>query len=120
MSLLSEWYHTNKLYLNVNKTVLVKFWSDGKNFEVNTNGVNIVNSSHTKFLGIMIDENLSWKIHVNVVMNRVKTNKQLLTKSKNLLNIESLKGVYHVLIYSHLPNLQFNSMGQYDQLSIKR
>ena len=69
---------------------------------MNVNGVNIVNSSHTKFLGIVLDEYLIWKHHVNTVMDRVKTNKKLLTNAKNLLNAKTLKGVYHMHTYSHL------------------
>ena len=61
MSILTEWYQANKLSLNINKTVLIKFWTDEKNFDIKVDGVNIVNSSHTKFLGIMVDDCLTWK-----------------------------------------------------------
>ena len=83
MSILTEWYQANKLSLNINKTILVKFWPDGENFDIKVDGVNIVNSSHTKFLGIMVDDCLTWKSHVNAVMNGVRTNKKLLTNTKN-------------------------------------
>ena len=102
MSILTNWYRANKLSLNVNKTVLLKFWPDGKNFDIKIEGVNIVNSSHTKFLGIMVDDCLTWKQHVNAVMNRARTKKKLLTNAKNLLNVEALRNVYQGHIYSHL------------------
>ena len=50
----------------------------------------------------MVDDCLTWKAHVNAVMNRAKTNKKLLTNAKNLLNTETLIGVYQAHIYSHL------------------
>ena len=100
MSILNEWYRVNSL--NVNKTVLLKFWPDGKAFDAEVDGTHIVNSNHTKFLGLMVHDCLTWRQHVNAVMNRVKINKKLLTNAKNLLNIDALKGVYHGHIYSHL------------------
>ena len=94
MSILTNWYRANKLSLNVNKTVLLKFWPDGKKFDIEVEGVNIVNSSHTKFLGIMVDDCLTLKHHVNAVMNRIRSNKKLLTDAKNLLNVNALRNVY--------------------------
>ena len=95
MSILTEWYRANKLSLNVNKTFLLKFWPDGKAFDVEVDSTHIVNSNHTKLLELMVDDCLTWRQHVNVVTNRVKINKKLLTNAKNLLNIDALKGVYH-------------------------
>ena len=90
MALLTDWYRANKLSLNVAKTVLVKFWSDRKEFSVGINGVKIVNSDKTKFLGLMVDECLSWRDHANLVLNKIKTNKTLLTNAKNILDTKSL------------------------------
>ena len=104
MSILTEWYRANKLSLNVNKTVLLKFWPDGKAFDVEVDGTHIVKSNHAKFLGLMVDDCLTWRQHVNAVMNRVKINKKLLTNAKNLLTIDALKSVYHGHVYSHLTN----------------
>ena len=41
MSLLMSWYKANKLSLNINKTVLIKYWPDGKCFDVEIEGVQI-------------------------------------------------------------------------------
>ena len=50
----------------------------------------------------MVDDCLTWKQHVNVVMNRVIINKKILTNAKYLLNIDALKSVYHGHTCSHL------------------
>ena len=65
MILLMDWYRANKLSLNVNKTVLLKFWSDNKPFKQNVNGVEICNTTKTKFLGVTLGDSLMWKDHVN-------------------------------------------------------
>ena len=102
MSICTNWYRANKLSLNVNKMVLLKFWTDGKKFDIEVESVNIVNLSHPKFLGIMVDDCLTWKHHVNAVTNRVRSNRKLLTNAKNLLNANALRNIYQGHIYSHL------------------
>ena len=71
MSLQMSWYKANKLPLNINKTVLLKYWPDGKCFDVEIEGVQITNKSHTKFLGIHVDKCLTWKEQANKVINRI-------------------------------------------------
>ena len=102
MALLSEWYKANKLSLNVHKTVLLKFWPEGKSFDINIEGVPLVNEHHVKFLGVWLDDCLTWKEHSNTVLNKVKANYKLLTNANNILDEKSLKATYHAHIYSHL------------------
>ena len=52
MSILTDWYQANQLSLNVNKTVLIKFWPESKPFTVNVGNVVLSNSKSTKSLGI--------------------------------------------------------------------
>ena len=102
MALLSEWYKPSKLSLKVHKTVLLKFWPEGKSFDINIEGVPSVNEYHVKFLGVWLDDSLRWKEHSNTVLNRVKANHKLLTNAKNMLDEKSLKAMYHAHIHSHL------------------
>ena len=100
--LLLNWYKANKLSLKLCKTVLLKFWPDNNAFEINVNGIWLQNEKYTKFLGIFVDDTLSWKEHANKVINRVHVNRKLLSNSKNLLSANALRNVYHAHIYSHL------------------
>ena len=102
MALLSDWYRANKLSLNVHKTVLLKFWPEGKSFDINIEGVPLINDHHVKFLGVWLDDCLTWKEHSNAVLNRVKANQKLLTNAKNMLDEKSLMTIYNAHIYSHL------------------
>ena len=72
MSILTDWFRANKLSLNVSKLVLLKFWPEGKKFDIEVEGVSIGNSNYTKFLGIMIDDGLTWDHQVNTVTSRSK------------------------------------------------
>ena len=102
MVLLSDWYKANKLSLNVHKTVLIKFWPKNKEFTIDIDGVKVTNSAVTKFLGVWVDENMTWKEHVNTIYNKMNSNRLLLQKAKNLLDSKTLRSIYHAHIGSHI------------------
>ena len=63
------WLNTNKLSLNIKKTHFIIFSFSNKRI-VKTNDIVIDNQpvsrvSHTKCLGVIIDEKLNWSEHVN-------------------------------------------------------
>ena len=49
------------------------------------NNTNIERVNEIKFLGIMLDENLTWKSHINYVKNKVSKSLFILNKSKYIL-----------------------------------
>ena len=102
MALLSDWYKANKLSLNIHKTVLLKFWPVGKSFDINIEGIPLINEHHVKFLGVWLDDCLTWKEHSNTVLNRVKVNQKLLMNAKNMLDEKSFMTIYNAHIYSYL------------------
>ena len=102
MSILTDWYWANRLSLNVNKTVLVKFWLDRKPFTIKVGEITLVNTKSTKFLAVTIDDCLTWKEHVGNVYNKILTNKRLLINTRNLLPSNALRKIYFAHVYSHL------------------
>ena len=103
MLLLIDWYKANQLSLNIDKTVLIKFWPNNeKEFRIKIGQVDVINQSHTKFLGVIIDDQLSWREHCNTLYNKLLVNKCLLQNTQNLLPLSSLLGVYYAHIYSHI------------------
>ena len=112
MALLMEWYKANKLSLNVNKTVLLKFWPERKSLDINANGVTITNEDHTKFLGVLLDDCLTWKDHSNMVLNKVQINQKLLVKFQKYFGYEFLEGSVPC---PHLQSFEllFSRMGEY-------
>ena len=55
-----------------------------------------------KILGVMVNENISWKEHNIPVENKLSSNISLLCKAKKLLHNESLKRIYFSYIHSYL------------------
>ena len=55
-----------------------------------------------KFLGVIIDENLSWKNHIELLESKIAKNIGVLYKSSKLLNTKCLKSIYFALIHSYI------------------
>ena len=86
LAILADWFRANKLTLNIDKSVLLLFKHGNSQFEINKikfDGMVIPRHKSTKFLGIHIDDKLSWKEHFNNLMLKLKRNIQLLSTIKN-------------------------------------
>ena len=53
------------------------------------------------FLGIHIDEHLSWTIHINNLSIQIAQNVGMLNKLKYFLQLYTMKTLYYSLILSH-------------------
>ena len=62
----------------------------------------IERSSSIKFLGVMLDEHLSWKDHIHTVENKIAKNLGLLYRANQFLDEHSLKTIYFSYIHSYL------------------
>jgi hypothetical protein len=72
----NKWFKSNLLSVNLSKTFTMQFAPKNTvptkaSTSLNTNG--IVEVSHFKFLGLKIDEVLSWNIYIDSVFNKLTT-----------------------------------------------
>ena len=58
--------------------------------------------SSIKFLGILLNENLSWKEHLKLTENKIAENIGLIYKAKPYLNKDSLLALYFSYIHSYI------------------
>ena len=103
----TTWFHTNKLSLNIKKSNFIMFLPKGKkyntyNVKININGNEIKQVNFTKFLGIYIDEHLSWAQHIEFLSKKIARNIGMLSKLKHFLPIYIMNTLYYSLILSHL------------------
>ena len=80
-----QWMKSNKLVLNLTKTKTLLFGTAQKlagatNFKILIQGKEIDRVSKFCYLGVTLDENLSWKEHVGVVFNKVNKRLGLLSR----------------------------------------
>ena len=104
-----EWFKANKLSLNADKTKYVFFHktriSDYLPLQLPTlyiDAYKIKRVYFTKFLGVMLDENLTWKKHIELIESKMSKNIGILYKAKFLLNKTCLKNIYFSFIQSYL------------------
>ena len=103
---LSPWFRSNKLSLNINKTKFILFTNKKK---VNNNLINIKIDSEeikrvsvTKFLGMIIDEHLTWKPQIKHLSSKISRNIGSINKIKYYLPKHALKTLYYSMIYPYL------------------
>ena len=99
------WLKLNKLSLNTQKTKLMLFHRKQKHLdEINVviNGIEIEHVSSFNFLGIMLDENLSWKSHIEMVGNKISKVTGILYRLKNVFPENVLFVLYNSLIVSYM------------------
>ena len=64
MEILIDWFHANKLSLNMSKMVLLHFWPRGQTLTVAIGDIKIPWVTSTKFLGVILRNNMyhmHWK-----------------------------------------------------------
>ena len=75
------------------------------------NGINLNQEFSIKYLGIIIDSNLSWKSQVSYIAKKIKRNIGILSKLRYYVNLDILVKRYYALINISLLNLWFNFLG---------
>jgi len=99
---IDHWLRANKLSLNYNKTNVMLLTSRKHNpasFEVIINKHNISPEDNLKYLGVLLDNELSWKPHVQKVKTRACG---ILSKLKHYKTLPILKVVYNSVIHLYL------------------
>ena len=101
---LVKWVDNNGLALNLKKTNYMIFTRKRNlNYrEVTISGVNIARKSEARFLGVLMDENLTWSQHVSTVKMKMSRYIGIMYKLKKFLPLESRLQIYHSFVQSHL------------------
>ena len=87
---LFEWICANKLSLNTRKTNYMLIQPPNKkydfsNLNLSVNGNTLSNEDSCKFLGIYIDESLSWKKHLKYINSNISRSLFVMKQSKGFL-----------------------------------
>jgi len=96
----------NRLSLNINKTNFVVFHPYNKplkqSITLKINKKAILEKDHVKYLGIIIDSTLSWRIHIDNLSTKISRSIGLLYKIRPFVNIKLMKTLYYSLVYPYL------------------
>lgn len=102
-----SWLKANRLSLNVAKT---EFLLIGSNYKLNNldkqpsikiEASNIKQVSHSKMLGVSIDNHLSWAKHIDEISKKVSSGIGVLRRVRDFVDRETLISIYNALIRPH-------------------
>ena len=100
--------NANKLLLNYSRTkyLLIKPLGmktiEPDDFKVNVRGINIDRCFSTKYLGVVLDENLSWKSHIKYLQNKLSQSVGILAKMRKYRDNTNLITLYYSFFFSHI------------------
>ena len=101
-----KWLDANKLALDVEKTNFVIFHSPQKplceNIIIKIGKQHVEKAKHVKFLGLLLDENLSWKHHLSELSKKLARTCGIFFKVRHLLPTNVLVSLYYSLFASFL------------------
>ena len=101
-----KWLDANKLSLNIDKTNYIIFHSSS--VSIPSDAVIKIGKKHikrvrfVKFLGLLLDEHLSWKYHLSELSKKLARTCGIFFKIRNLLPLDVLLCLYNALFLSFL------------------
>ena len=100
------WLDSNKLALTIGKTNFVLFHSPQKklsgSFKLKIGNQEIQRCKYVKFLGILMDEHLSWKYHVTELCKKRPRTCSIFFKLRHFCPLQPLISLYNSLFSSFL------------------
>ena len=101
--------HMTNKYIDVNKYCDANDTDNATNERSSKQNINVILDSvslerveSTKFLGIIIDENLTWKKHIDVISKTISRNVGMLTKMKHYVPGYILYSLYCTLVLPYI------------------
>jgi len=101
---INEWMLGNHLFINKEKTNFVLFRSARSNLNIPEtiaiNDNNVTLAKNTKFLGVLIDENITWSSQIELVVGKLNKACYTIRFLSNYVNEQVLKTIYYSNFYS--------------------
>ena len=102
----TTWLKVNKLSLNITKTHNMLFSNSpkctGRKNLIEIDGIIIETVNCTKFLGVIVDNKLTWTQHINELCNKVTKVIGIIRKVRHILNRKTLVNLYYTFIFPYL------------------
>jgi len=106
---LFKWFRANKLFLNVIKTKYTFFHRYHERDKIPLklpnlciNNYEIKREVSFKFLGVLLDENVTWRCQIKYIEGKISRKIGMLYRAKPFLNLSCLKLLYFSFIHSYL------------------
>ena len=106
LQLLSTWLKSNNLLLNTTKTYYAVFHRAKmklplKSIKLFMDKTNLREVECIKYLGVILDNKLSYIQHISYVKNKILNAIGIMYKARKYINKKALLGLYHSYIYPY-------------------
>ena len=100
----TKWLSANKLLLNVTKThsMLFSFKRNVPNLKIRINDIEIEEKCTTSFLGVQIDNKLTWKAHISHICNKMSKSIAILRMVRSVFPLYILRMIYMSIVFTHI------------------
>jgi len=100
---LNNWFICNKLSLNLSKTCYMTFFANtAPHCNLIVNGQTIEKVNSCKYLGIIIDDELKWNLHIENIYKKLMKYTSIFYKLRDKLPDQMLREIYYAFIHSHV------------------
>lgn len=121
--IIKNWFDSMSLTINFNKTKFITFSSNNRNIPAYrqirlicaTGNILIEGANYLRYLGVDIDKNLKWDIHINNTIKKLRRILYTFRQIKKILDIPQLKVIYHALVGTHIQYGISSWGGTYDK-----
>lgn len=110
LNLINSWFEQNKLSMNLEKTNFIVFSLRGAPPLINLslNDTNISQVDCVDYLGLWIDQGLTWKTHILKVTSKINSIAFALRKIRKYISLDVAWNIYYAYIHPHF--LYMNSI----------
>ena len=104
---LISWCKDNRLTVNSSKTTFVIFHTKNKDEhndlkEIYVSGMTIKRSPSIKYLGVILDETLSWRDHIDFIRKQLLKYFGIFNHIKSIMTTQTVRQLYFAFIYSRI------------------
>ena len=101
---LNTWLLANKLFLNLDKTKYMIIRNQGivTDLDLHISNATIQRTNVHKFLGVEIDDCLTFTSHINKLKSKISRNVGIMRKIRDLIPLSVMRSLHFALISSHV------------------
>ena len=104
---INKWFTANKLKLSISKCVYTVFnWTKKKSLNIchdlSINSTKLIRVNSTKYLGVYIDEDLTWQNHIHYIINKLVKFCSIFYKLRSIVPPSILRKLYFALVHPQL------------------
>ena len=103
---ISQWTDVNKLSLNTQKTKYIVFTKPRSSITIEAplllNNDVITRLRHVNFLGVLIDDKLTWNVHISHISKKISKGIGIICKAKKVMECKTLRTLYFSFIHPYI------------------